>query len=132
VGTNDLGQYLFAADRTSLEKVSAHTVMTPAMLRALKQIVDHCRAGNCNLAVCGEAAGTVPVVALLVGLGFRELSMTPARATAVHYGLQQLELKAVEALAEEALTLRQEKEVVTLVKERLPPSLFNLGAKLEV
>lgn len=79
VGSNDLIQYLFAADRgnSSLERFT--DPMTPTFFGVLKWISDLCKRNNVAFSICGELAG-IPVAApILVGLGYQELSMAPKR-----------------------------------------------------
>jgi len=78
VGSNDLMQFLFAADRTSARVGSRYDSLSPAPLRALKALVKAANKYNVPLTLCGEMAGR-PIEALaLIGLGFRSLSMSPA------------------------------------------------------
>ncbi len=78
VGSNDLMQFLFAADRTNARVGSRYDSLSPAPLRALKALVKAAKKHNVPLTLCGEMAGR-PIEALaLIGLGFRSLSMSPA------------------------------------------------------
>ncbi len=78
VGSNDLLQFMFAADRTNARVGSRYDALSPAPLRALKALVKAAGKHNVPLTLCGEMAGR-PIEALaLIGLGFRSLSMAPA------------------------------------------------------
>jgi phosphotransferase system enzyme I (PtsP) len=78
VGSNDLLQFMFAADRTNARVGSRYDSLSPAPLRALKALVKAAKKHNEPLTLCGEMAGR-PIEALaLIGLGFRSLSMAPA------------------------------------------------------
>ncbi|MFA9442057.1 MAG: phosphoenolpyruvate--protein phosphotransferase [Hyphomicrobium sp.] len=78
VGSNDLMQFLFAADRTNARVGSRYDPLSPAPLRALKALVKAAKKHSVPLTLCGEMAGR-PIEALaLIGLGFRSLSMSPA------------------------------------------------------
>jgi phosphotransferase system enzyme I (PtsP) len=78
VGSNDLMQFLFAADRTNARVGSRYDSLSPAPLRALKALVKAAKKHNVPVTLCGEMAGR-PIEALaLIGLGFRSLSMSPA------------------------------------------------------
>jgi phosphoenolpyruvate-protein phosphotransferase len=103
LGTNDLTQFMLAADRNALEVIEDHTVLHPAVLRAIKLVADAgARAGK-RLSVCGEAAADPAVAALLIGLGVRELSMSPAASPRVRQRIRTLDTRDVEALATAAL-----------------------------
>jgi phosphotransferase system enzyme I (PtsP) len=78
VGSNDLMQFLFAADRTNARVGSRYDSLSSAPLRALKAVVKAAKKHDVPVTLCGEMAGR-PIEALaLIGLGFRSLSMSPA------------------------------------------------------
>jgi phosphoenolpyruvate-protein phosphotransferase (PTS system enzyme I) len=78
VGTNDLAQYLLAADRTEARVTGLGQPLHPALLRILKMLPRLASRRGLPLSVCGEVASDPVLLALLVGFGVREFSMTPA------------------------------------------------------
>jgi len=78
VGTNDLMQYLFAADRGNPRVADRYDNLSPPALRALKQIQQACADTGTPVSVCGEMAGRPLEAFALVALGFEALSMPPA------------------------------------------------------
>ncbi|OYX71814.1 MAG: peptidase [Caulobacter sp. 32-67-35] len=78
VGTNDLMQYLFAADRGNPRMADRYDPLSPAALRALKTIQQACADTGTPVSVCGEMAGRPLEAFALVALGFDRLSMPPA------------------------------------------------------
>ena len=78
VGTNDLMQYLFAADRGNPRVADRYDTLSPPALRALKTIQTACAETGTPVSVCGEMAGRPLEAFALVGLGFDRLSMPPA------------------------------------------------------
>jgi phosphotransferase system enzyme I (PtsP) len=78
VGTNDLMQYLFAADRGNPKVSDRYDALSPPALRALKAICDACRESGTPVSVCGELAGRPLEAFALIALGFDRLSMPPA------------------------------------------------------
>jgi phosphotransferase system enzyme I (PtsP) len=78
VGTNDLMQYLFAADRGNPRVADRYDPISPPALRALKQIQEACAETGTPVSVCGEMAGRPLEAFALVALGFEALSMPPA------------------------------------------------------
>jgi phosphotransferase system enzyme I (PtsP) len=78
VGTNDLMQYLFAADRGNPRVADRYDPISPPALRALKQIQEACAETGTPVSVCGEMAGRPLEAFALVALGFDALSMPPA------------------------------------------------------
>ncbi len=77
VGTNDLMQYLFAADRGNARVADRYDVLSPPALRALQSIQRECAATGTPVSVCGEIAGRPLEAMALIGLGFDRLSMPP-------------------------------------------------------
>jgi phosphotransferase system enzyme I (PtsP) len=78
VGSNDLLQYLFAADRDNTRVANRFDTLSPPVLRALKLIADKTRAHGTPLTLCGEMGGKPLEAIVLIALGFRGLSMSPA------------------------------------------------------
>jgi len=77
VGTNDLMQYLFAADRGNPRTAERYDPLSPPALRALKTIQEACARTGAPVSVCGEMAGRPMEAFALIGLGFERLSMPP-------------------------------------------------------
>jgi phosphotransferase system, enzyme I, PtsP len=93
VGTNDLMQFLFAADRGNSRLAGRYDTLSPALLRLLHFVVEKARPAGVDLAVCGEMAGR-PVEALaLLAVGVRTLSMTPGSIGPVKAMIRSLDLK---------------------------------------
>ncbi|MDC7683629.1 phosphoenolpyruvate--protein phosphotransferase [Asticcacaulis sp. BYS171W] len=78
VGTNDLTQYLFAADRTNPRMSDRYDILSPPMLRALSMIQKAADDSGTPVSVCGEIAGKPLEAFVLIALGFNRLSMPPA------------------------------------------------------
>ncbi|MHB8284119.1 MAG: phosphoenolpyruvate--protein phosphotransferase [Caulobacteraceae bacterium] len=78
VGTNDLMQYMFAADRGNPRVSERYDLLSPPALRALKTIADACSASGTPASICGEIAGRPLEAFALISLGFSRLSMPPA------------------------------------------------------
>ncbi|MFL5167346.1 MAG: putative PEP-binding protein, partial [Microvirga sp.] len=104
VGSNDLMQYLFAADRENRRVANRFDPLSPPSLRALKLIVKRAAAAECPVTVCGEM-GSKPLEAMaLIGLGFRDISMAPASVGPVKAMVLQLESARVSDLLAEELS----------------------------
>jgi phosphotransferase system, enzyme I, PtsP len=78
IGTNDLTQFLFAADRSHARLAERYDWLSPAILRFLQRVVDKAREYKVPVAVCGEMGGRTLEAMALIGLGIRRLSITPA------------------------------------------------------
>ncbi|MGH6803500.1 MAG: phosphoenolpyruvate--protein phosphotransferase [Methyloceanibacter sp.] len=78
VGSNDLMQFLFAADRSNIRVSERFDALNPAGLKALRVIVEAAKRHDVPLNLCGEMAGKPLEAMALMGLGFRSISMAPA------------------------------------------------------
>jgi len=98
VGSNDLVQFLYAADRGNRRVAERFDPISAPVLRALKAIVDKTHAAGKPVSLCGEMASK-PIGALaLVALGYRNLSLTPSALGAVKAMLLDLDAKKAAAL----------------------------------
>ncbi len=103
IGTNDLTQFILAADRNAFDVIDHHTVLHPAVLRAIKLVADAGEKAGKAVAVCGEAAANPAVAGLLIGLGIRQLSMSPTASAWVRQRIRTLDSREAEMLAGRAL-----------------------------
>lgn len=92
IGTNDLTQFLFAADRAHPKLAERYDWLSLAILRFLQRIVRACEAANVPVGVCGEMGGRTLEAMALVGLGVRRLSITPASVGPVKAMIRSLDL----------------------------------------
>jgi phosphoenolpyruvate-protein phosphotransferase len=90
LGTNDLNQYFLAADRDNPKVTELSNVLHPGFLRFLKQIVEEIHRAGKWVGMCGEMAGEIRHLPLLVGLGLDEISVPPSQIPAVKRALSQL------------------------------------------
>ncbi|HZP98086.1 MAG TPA: phosphoenolpyruvate--protein phosphotransferase [Reyranella sp.] len=104
VGTNDLLQFLFAADRGNSRLGGRYDSLSPALLRLLHFVVEKARPAGVDLAVCGEMAGR-PVEALaLLACGVRTLSMSPGSIGPVKAMIRSLDLAEATSFVKATLT----------------------------
>jgi phosphoenolpyruvate-protein phosphotransferase len=115
VGSNDLTQYLFAADRgnTRVEKVYDH--YSPAFLRALKFAVDGVHREGRWIGICGELAADPLLLPVLAGLGFDELSMSASAIPAIKNDISGLSLMKCRSLVAKVLAAGNSSEVKSLL-----------------
>lgn len=103
VGSNDLSQFLFAADRGSPRVAGRYDVLSVPMLRALKAIVRAGKKHKVPVTLCGEMAGRPLEAMVLIGLGFRSISMSPASIGPVKTMILSLDAGRVTALVEDLI-----------------------------
>ncbi len=96
VGSNDLLQYLFAADRNNARVSTRYDTLSAAPLRALAAIVDAAKRHNRPLSLCGEMAGRPLEAMALIALGYRSISMAPASVGPVKSMILSLDAGAIE------------------------------------
>ena len=96
VGSNDLMQYLFAADRNNTHVAGRYDVLSAPPLRALAAIAEAARRHNRPFGLCGEMAGRPLEAMALIGLGFRSISMAPASIGPVKSMILSLDAGALE------------------------------------
>jgi len=103
VGSNDLMQFLFAVDRDNARVATRYDDLSPALLRALRTIADKAAAARVPVTLCGEMGGKPLSALALLALGFRALSMAPARIGPVKAMLRATDLGAARDLIDDAL-----------------------------
>jgi phosphotransferase system, enzyme I, PtsP len=101
IGTNDLTQFLFAADRSDPRLAQRYDWLSPAILRFLKRILDASRAANVPARICGEMAGRPLEAMALIGLGAENFSITPAGVGPVKAMVRSLDASAIRARVEQ-------------------------------
>ena len=111
VGTNDLVQYLLAADRNNEAVGELYSPLHPAVLRLLAQVIDTARAHGVPLSVCGEIAGDARMTPLLLALGLTELSLHPATLLEVRRAIRECTLAGLRALAPKLLAARDRRGI---------------------
>lgn len=100
IGSNDLTQYTLAIDRGDDRVADLYDPFHPAVLRLIQFTAAAAWRANISVSLCGEIAGDRRSVALLLGLGLRELSMAPVRLPAVKHEIRQLSMPQVVAFTE--------------------------------
>ena len=97
VGSNDLLQFLWACDRGNARMAGRFDPLSPAVLRALREIVERAKAHGKPVELCGELAGRALEAMALIGIGFRSISMSPASIGPVKAMILGLDIAALEA-----------------------------------
>ncbi len=103
IGTNDLTQFLFAADRSDPRLAQRYDWLSPAILRFLKRVIVAADAANVTVRVCGEMAGRPLEAMALIGLGAESLSITPAGVGPVKAMVRSLDASAIRGRLDQLL-----------------------------
>jgi len=112
IGTNDLIQYALAVDRMNERIAHLYEPTHPAVLRLLKMIADAAHAHHIWVGVCGEMAGDIALIPLLLGLSVDELSASATLVPRVKRAVQSLAIPECQQLVDEALKLETPSEIL--------------------
>jgi phosphotransferase system enzyme I (PtsP) len=100
IGTNDLTQFLFAADRANPKLAQRYDWLSPAILRFLRRVVLAVAPSGTDVTVCGEMGGRRLEALALLGIGITRLSITPAAVGPIKELVRKVELPAIQAAME--------------------------------
>lgn len=112
IGTNDLIQYTFAADRTNPDVEYLYQPFHPVISRLIKMVVDAANQHHIPVSVCGEMAGHPLGSKLLIGLGIKTLSMTPSSILPIKSELLKMSYQQLKERSEKALKATSEAEII--------------------
>jgi phosphocarrier protein FPr len=118
IGTNDLAQYTLAVDRANPDVAALYRPLHPAILRMVRSVVEAGRAFAKPVAVCGELAADPIGIAVLIGLGIADVSVTPVAIAGVKDSLAGLDSGRARSLAAKALAAAEASEVERLFRGR--------------
>lgn len=117
IGTNDLIQYMLAADRMNDRIAHLYESSHPAVLRSIRQVIDSANAHKIPVSICGEMASDPRYTALLVGMGAHELSLAVPRLPEINYLIRMIDSEDAKRLAREALLFNDPVRVNALLNE---------------
>jgi len=103
IGTNDLTQFLFAADRADPRLAERYDWLSPAILRFLRRVVKQAREAGVPIRVCGEMGGRPLEAMALIGIGIEQLSITPAAIGPIKAMIRSLDAARVRVKLEQLL-----------------------------
>jgi phosphotransferase system enzyme I (PtsI) len=128
IGTNDLVQYTLAADRDNEAVAYLYTPGDPAVLRLIDFVVKSAKKQGIVVNVCGEMSGEPQYALLLLGMGLRQLSVTPHNIPEIKRLIRAVTVEETEAVAREALQLETARDVNNYLREqtrRILPEVMN-------
>jgi phosphotransferase system enzyme I (PtsI) len=126
IGTNDLIQYVLAVDRSNKDVASLYTAADPAILRMINMAVATATKHEVPISMCGQMCGNALYTMLLLGMGLRSLSVTPAAIPEIKQVCRRVTLDSCRRVAERALELEAARDVKTYLKEELSKVLPEL------
>lgn len=105
IGTNDLTQYMLAADRMNARLEDLYSTFDPAVLRMIHQVIKAGNAAGKWVGMCGEAAGDLKMIPLLIAMGLKEFSMAPGSILKARRLIMKLDKAALQPLLEEIMAM---------------------------
>jgi len=119
IGTNDLVQYTLAADRGNPRVADIYQTYHPSVLKLIKFTIDSAHYAGKWVGLCGEMAGEIRAVPLLLGMGLDEFSTVPARVPVVKKVIRSIEFNKAREIAEQALRFTTQSEVISYLDEQV-------------
>jgi phosphotransferase system enzyme I (PtsI) len=132
IGSNDLVQYLMAADRDNPKVSHLCQPLSPPVLKVLNMVISACNRAGKPVTLCGEMAGQPRAFVLLLGMGLRSFSMSPAFIPLIKDLTSHLTIADAEAILQQALRLKTTNHVHRFMAEqisRLAPNLQMLDSR---
>jgi len=123
VGTNDLVQYLLAADRDNPQVAHLFQPLHPSVLQCLHRIARISLQYGKPARICGEVSSNPFFAVLLLGMGYRLLSMNPLSIPQIREVVRRVRIKDAEALVEKVLSMYTVQDISTFLVDALPPLL---------
>ena len=127
IGSNDLVQYLMAADRDNPKVSHLCQPVAPAILRVLTDVISACNAASKPVTLCGEMAGQPRSFVLLLGMGLRSFSMSPAFIPSIKDLARHLTLCQAKRILEHVLQLKTMRQINRYLSDQLQQISPNLG-----
>jgi phosphotransferase system enzyme I (PtsI) len=118
IGTNDLIQYTLAADRTNETVAGIYSAGDPAVLRLIEQVVAAAGKHGIEMSVCGEMSGEPIYTMLLLGMGLRQLSVTPQNIPEIKKLIRSVTIEEAKQVARQALRLDTARDVNHYLREQ--------------
>ena len=117
IGTNDLVQYTLAVDRMNEKITNLYQPLHIAILRLVKNVIAVSHKAGKWTGMCGELAGDVKAVPILLGLGLDEFSMSSSSLLKVKNVIRSLTFKQAEEIAERALNMQETEKIEALIAQ---------------
>ena len=119
LGTNDLIQFIMAADRGNIELFDSASSLSPSILRVLYTIIEKARSLNKPIYVCGEMAAEEEDIVVLLGMGYRHLSMSPINIPMFMNIIKDIDIKKAEGLVKNIISFENDSDIIREVERFL-------------
>jgi phosphotransferase system enzyme I (PtsI) len=119
LGTNDLIQFIMAADRGNIELFDSASSLSPSIIRVLYTIIEKARSLNKPIYVCGEMAAEEEDIVVLLGMGYRHLSMSPINIPIFMNIIKDIDIKKAEGLVKNIISFENDSDIIREVERFL-------------
>ncbi len=119
IGTNDLIQYTLAVDRGNKEVAALYNSCDPAVLRLIDMTIQAARKASITANMCGQMSGSSTYTQLLLGLGLRQFSVTPAAIPEVKRVCRAVTIEQCEQIAKRVMTMENARMIKNYLREEL-------------
>lgn len=119
IGTNDLTQYLFAADRNNAHVARLNSYFQPALLRMVDHVCQAAHRSNIEVDICGQAGEVDELIPLWVGMGVDNLSVSIPSIPRVRRAIMDCDTEKCRALVESVISMSGEDEVLALLRKEV-------------
>jgi len=119
IGTNDLIQYTLAVDRSNKDVVGLYNAADPAVLKLIARTVEAAVEKPVPVNLCGQMSGSPTYTMLLLGLGLRQFSVTPAAIPEIKKVCRSVTIEQCRKVARRALTMENARNVKSYLREQL-------------
>jgi phosphotransferase system enzyme I (PtsI) len=119
IGTNDLIQYTLAADRTNENLATLYSASDPAVLRLVRSVIRAAHQKQIEVSVCGEMSGDPIYAPLLIGLGLRQMSVSPHKIPEIKRVVRGLSMKESQRIAGRVQRLDNARDITSFLRDRV-------------
>ncbi len=127
IGTNDLIQYTLAVDRSNKDVAPLYTAGDPAVLRLIETTINAARRRGIAVNLCGQMSGSPTYTMLLLGLGLRQMSVTPSAIPEIKKICRSVTIEQCQAVSARAMSLENARDIKSYLKEELKKILPELA-----
>lgn len=119
IGTNDLIQYVLAADRTNENLATLYSASDPAVLKLVRSVIRAAHRQGIGVGVCGEMSGDPIYTPLLIGLGLRQMSVAPHKIPEIKKVVRGVSLKEAHRIGGRVQRLDNARDVTSYLRDRV-------------
>jgi len=117
IGTNDLTQYTLAVDRSNELVSTIYSEVDPAVLRLIRTVLRDAHKVGIDVSICGEMASEPEYITLLLGLGFRKISIAPPMIPEIKQIIRSVTIEECNRLAREVIAMHSRRQITSFLRD---------------